>query len=257
MTRSAKVTALCTGQPAPLSDGKISSIDKHAVEGPVRIARLGLEPDTQSDREHHGGEHMAVHHYPADHYPYWREQLPEIERLARPGAFGENIHAGGLTEADVFIGDRLRMGTALLEVSMGRQPCSTLERHFERKDMVRRIVANHRCGWYYRVLEEGSAQAGNTLKLVERAQEQITEDEAAELERKMRRAEFDLDDFLKQSLSAAAVARLLGSRMGMTSRDADGKEVSKWYLLRCPQFKHLNLYMNKLDADGLPARRWK
>ncbi len=170
MTRSAKVIALCVGRPAPLPGGKISSIDKHAVEGVVRIGRLGLDADTQSDREHHGGKHMAVHQYPADHYRHWCENIPEVEPLARPGAFGENIHATGLTETDVFIGDRLRLGTALLEVSMGRQPCSTLEQHFQRKDMVRRIIANHRCGWYYRVLEEGSAQAGDTLDLVERAQ---------------------------------------------------------------------------------------
>lgn len=171
MTERATVEAFCVGQPAALSDGKISSIDKRAVDGPVRIGRLGLAGDTQSDRKHHGGEHMAVHHYSADHYPYWREQISEVKHLARPGAFGENIHATGLTETNVFIGDRFRIGTALLEVSMGRQPCGTLERHFEREDMVRRIIVNHRCGWYYRVLEEGIAQAGDTIELTERVQD--------------------------------------------------------------------------------------
>ena len=39
---------------------------------------------------------------------------------------------------------------------------------------------------------------GDVVTLVERAQEQITTEQAAELERKMRRAQFDLDDFLKQ-----------------------------------------------------------
>ena len=172
----AKLLALCTGQPAPLPDGKISSIDKHVREGPVRIGSLGLEGDTQVDRKYHGGAHMAVHLYAADHYPYWREQLPEVDRLAAPGAFGENLHAQGLTEKDVFIGDRFRLGSALLELSMGRQPCSTLERHFQRKDMVKRIIANHRCGWYFRVLEEGEARAGDDLALVERTQERWSVD---------------------------------------------------------------------------------
>ena len=167
----AKLLALCTGQPAPLPDGKISSIDKQVREGPVKIGTLGLEGDTQVDRKHHGGAHMAVHLYAADHYPYWREDIPEVGRLAAPGAFGENLHTQGLTEKDVFIGDRFRLGSALLELSMGRQPCSTLERHFQRKDMVKRITANHRCGWYFRVLEEGEARAGDDLELVERTQE--------------------------------------------------------------------------------------
>ena len=124
---TAEVIALCTGKPAPLADGKLSSIDKHAVQGPVRITRMGLEGDTQTNRKLHGGEHMAVHLYAADHYDYWREEIPEVARLAAPGAFGENLHTQGLTEADAYIGDRFRMGTALLELSMGRQPCSTLE----------------------------------------------------------------------------------------------------------------------------------
>ena len=159
----ARVLALCAGKRRPLPDGKPSSIDKAELAGPVRIGRLGLAGDTQTDRRHHGGEDMAVHHYPADHYPYWRDRLPAVERLARPGAFGENIHALGLGEADVFIGDRFRLGSALLEVSMGRQPCNTLSRHFSQADMVARIVANGRCGWYYRVIEEGEAAAGDEL----------------------------------------------------------------------------------------------
>lgn len=162
----ATLLALCAGQPRTLPDGKLSAIDKRACDGPVRIGRLGLAGDAQVDRRYHGGEHMAVHHYPADHYPYWRRELPDVARLAEPGAFGENLHVAGLTEADVCIGDRFRLGSALLEVSMGRQPCSTLARHFARPDMVARIVANGRCGWYYRVIEEGEACAGDVLEKV-------------------------------------------------------------------------------------------
>ncbi|MBX7461801.1 MOSC domain-containing protein [Qipengyuania huizhouensis] len=178
MSEGAIVHALCVGQPAPLADGKISSIDKHIVDGPVRIDRMGLEGDTQSDRKHHGGEHMAVHVYAADHYPSWRREIPDVDRLALPGAFGENLYAEGLTESQVYIGDRYRLGTALLELSMGRQPCSTLERHFRRKEMVRRIIANRRCGWYFRVIEEGEATAGDRIELVERFQTRWSVDKA-------------------------------------------------------------------------------
>lgn len=167
----ATVLALCVGQAKPIGGGKRSAIDKRSVEGPVHITTLGLAGDAQADRRHHGGPHMAVHHYAAGHYPYWRDELPEVARLNAPGAFGENLHASGLTESGVFIGDRFRLGTALIEVSMGRQPCATLQRFFGRDDMIAQIVANHRCGWYYRVIEEGMAEAGGTLELVERPQE--------------------------------------------------------------------------------------
>ena len=194
----AELLALCTGKAAPLPDGKFSSIDKTAVEGPVHITRMGLEGDTQTDRRHHGGEHMAVHLYAADHYPYWCQEIPQVARLATPGAFGENLHTQGLTEGDVFIGDRFRLGSALLELSMGRQPCSTLERHFQRKDMVKRIIANHRCGWYYRVLEEGVAEAGNALVLVERVQDRWSVQEAFALlfDPKRKTPESELRDLL-------------------------------------------------------------
>jgi signal recognition particle subunit SRP54 len=39
---------------------------------------------------------------------------------------------------------------------------------------------------------------GDVVTLVERAQEQFTEEQAVELERKMRKAQFDLEDFLTQ-----------------------------------------------------------
>lgn len=178
MTNSAIVHALCIGQPSSLADGKISSIDKQEVDRPIRIGRMGLEGDTQSDRKHHGGEHMAVHLYAADHYRFWRSEIPDVDRLASPGAFGENLYAEGLTEAQVYIGDRFRLGSSLLELSMGRQPCSTLERHFRRRDMVRRIIANHRCGWYFRVIEEGNAKAGDRIELIERVQTRWSVDEA-------------------------------------------------------------------------------
>ncbi|TMM50180.1 MOSC domain-containing protein [Qipengyuania marisflavi] len=198
MTGSATLLALCVGQPQPLAGGKKSAIDKRPIEGSVHIGTMGLAGDTQVDKRYHGGEHMAVHHYAADHYPYWREQLPGVDPLTNPGAFGENLHASGLTEPDVYIGDRYRLGSALLEVSMGRQPCNTLQRHFARDDMVRRIIANHRCGWYYRVLEEGAAQAGDTFSLVGRPQERWSVDRAFALlfDPKFKRTPGDAQDLL-------------------------------------------------------------
>ena len=162
-----EVFAICTGQPKPFRGNETSAIDKRPVEGPVGIGVLGIAGDSVADTRHHGGIDMAVHHYPHDHYPVWREWLGDHPLLAGPAAFGENLMATGLTEDDVHIGDRFRLGSALLEISQPRQPCWKIEHRFDRRGMVARIIERHDCGWYYRVIEEGEAQAGDALTLVE------------------------------------------------------------------------------------------
>ncbi len=166
MTLHVQVHALCTGTPQPFKDDETSAIDKRPVDGPVAIRRLGLAGDEQADRKHHGGPDMAVHHYPRDHYPGWAEWLGGHDLLMLDAAFGENIVAEGLVESDVHIGDRFRLGTALLEISQPRQPCWKIEHRFGRKGMVKRIIGQHNCGWYYRVIEDGTAQAGDRLERV-------------------------------------------------------------------------------------------
>lgn len=166
-----EVFAICTGQPKPFRGSETSAIDKRPVGGPVGIGVLGIAGDSVADTRHHGGIDMAVHHYPHDHYPVWREWLGDHPLLAGPAAFGENLMASGLTEDDVHIGDRFRLGSALLEISQPRQPCWKIEHRFDRRGMVARIIERHDCGWYYRVIKEGEAQAGDALTLVETGHE--------------------------------------------------------------------------------------
>lgn len=161
------LAALCTGQPRPFRGPETSAIDKRPVEGSIAIRTLGLAGDAVADPKHHGGPEMAVHHYPHDHYPMWRERIGAHDLLDRVGSFGENIVTTGWTEANVHVGDRFRIGTALLEVSQPRQPCWKIEHRFHRKGMVADILRTHACGWYYRVIEEGAAQAGDAIERVE------------------------------------------------------------------------------------------
>lgn len=148
--------------------GTGSGIDKQPVKGPVRLGREGLAGDAQGDRRHHGGVDKAVHHYARDHYAVWCDELGALDVLARSGAFGENLSTLGLTEADVAIGDVFRLGTALVEVSQGRQPCWKLNVRFGVPDMAQRVQSSGRTGWYYRVLEEGVVAPGDMLQRVER-----------------------------------------------------------------------------------------
>lgn len=167
----AQIQALCIGQPQPFNGAELSAIGKSPVKGLVEILEFGLVGDMQADTKNHGGPDMAVHQYPLDHYPWWNDRLGGHELLNETPAFGENIVAAGLTEQDVHIGDRFRLGSVLLEVSQPRQPCWKIEHRFQRKGMVKAIIQNHNCGWYYRVIETGSAQAGDQLEWVETGHE--------------------------------------------------------------------------------------
>ena len=165
----APIIALLAGKVAPLrASDEPSAIAKQPLTGPVTITPLGITGDEQADRIHHGGPDMALHQYPFDHYAAWRAELGEHPLLGRPGAFGENISTTGLTEASVCLGDRFRLGTALIEVSKARQPCWKQANHLGQPDMVARIVTTRRSGWYTRVLEPGTAAAGDLLTLIDR-----------------------------------------------------------------------------------------
>ena len=157
---------LLTGPVAPLGPTS-SGIDKHPVDGPVMLGPTGFAGDAQGDLKRHGGPDKAVHHYPFDHYAAWRAELGDLP-LLRAGGFGENLSTRGLTEADVAIGDRFRLGGAVIEVSQGRQPCWKLNLRFGVPDMARRVQDSGRTGWYYRVLQPGTVRAGDVLEPTER-----------------------------------------------------------------------------------------
>jgi len=160
--------ALLRGPAIPFRGEEKSAFAKAPTAGKVTVTRYGLEGDEQADRVNHGGPDKALHLYPQEHYPYWRDYLGGHALLESPGAFGENIASEGATEAQLCLGDRFRFGTALIEISQGRQPCWKIDHRFGVKGITAEIVRNGRCGIYFRVLEEGSAQAGDQLELVER-----------------------------------------------------------------------------------------
>ena len=100
-----------------------------------------------------------MHLYPLAHHAFWRASIGELPLLGDPGAFGGNIAVEHFDETQVRMGERFRLGTPLLEVSQPRMPCATIEHRFERKGMVAAILESGRCGWYFRVIEEGEAAA--------------------------------------------------------------------------------------------------
>lgn len=164
---TSRILSINCGKAVAFRGVETSAIAKHAVAGPIRVGPLGLAGDEQADLSVHGGVDKALHYYPHEHYAWWREQLGDLAPLAEFGAFGENIATGDLNENDVCIGDRLRLGTALVEVSQGRQPCWKLDHRFG-APVLARMIQSRRCGWYYRTLEPGEVAAGDSLRLEHR-----------------------------------------------------------------------------------------
>ena len=149
-----------------------TSIFKEPVSGRVRVERLNLEGDRQSDLSVHGGSEKAVYVYPSEHYPLWRAELPGVDLPW--GMFGENLTTVGLLEDAVHIGDRLRAGSAEFLVTQPRMPCFKLGIRFGRPDMVKRFLRSGRTGFYLAVLREGEVAAGDPLEVLAKDEHGVT-----------------------------------------------------------------------------------
>ena len=175
MTSGVLLNAVLTGSIQPLGPkGAPSGIAKAPAAGSLRLTATGLEGDAQGDPKNHGGPEKAVHHYPFEHYAAWKSEIGDHDLLGRAGGFGENLSASGLTEDNVSIGDVFEIGSAVVEVAQGRQPCWKLNERFGRKDMAKLVQSTGRTGWYYRVLEPGTVSPVDPLRLVDRSSPEWT-----------------------------------------------------------------------------------
>jgi MOSC domain-containing protein YiiM len=149
-----------------------TAIFKEPVSGAVAIQELNLAGDQQADLTAHGGRMKAVYAYPAEHYEYWRMQLSDASRSW--GAFGENLTTVGLREDTLCIGDLLRIGSAVVQITQPRMPCYKLELKFNRNDMIKRFLASGRSGFYSSVVEPGDVGAGSRVEILNRDPNRVT-----------------------------------------------------------------------------------
>ena len=136
------------------------------------VRQLNLDEDRQADLTVHGGPYKAVYAYPSEHYPFWRQELPDIDLPF--GKFGENFTTEGLLEDAVNIGDRYRVGSAILQVRQPRTPCYKLAVKFQRDDILQRFLKSGRSGFYFSVDQEGEVGAGDEVELFSRADQSLT-----------------------------------------------------------------------------------
>ena len=154
------------GASDPMEREFTSAIWKTPVATPALVTRLGLEGDVVANSKVHGGPDQALLMYDGEHYRRWRAEWGVADLGA--GGFGENLTVTGLSEESVCVGDVLEIGMVRLQVTASRQPCATLARRHQRRDLVREVYQTGRSGWYLRVLEEGPLEAGLPVRLLAR-----------------------------------------------------------------------------------------
>lgn len=139
---------------------------KRPVSGSVQLKQLGLVGDEIADKQHHGGPNKAILCYAASHYATWAEEYPELRMSA--GALAENLTVSGADETTVCLGDRYQVNDCVIEVSQPRQPCWKIARRWGVKTLTKAVTQSGRTGWYLRVINEGTLEAGQTFERIAR-----------------------------------------------------------------------------------------
>jgi MOSC domain-containing protein YiiM len=169
----ARIVAIFTGMPGqrPVSDGTLFT---GGAKQPVEAAFLGFDNfkgDGQGNLRHHGGRDRSACVYIAGHYAWWKA-THGLD--LREGAFCENLTVEGVREDTVCIGDVFRAGEALVQVTLPRDPCATLDRLNGVPDLWKLARDSGRCGFHMRTLEEGVVRTGDAFQVVRRHPAEIT-----------------------------------------------------------------------------------
>jgi ferredoxin-NADP reductase/MOSC domain-containing protein YiiM len=161
---------------------------KTPVTERIFARRLNLDGDGQGDLRGHGGEQRAIMVYQLDSYRYWAKYLGRPDLVA--GNFGENLTVEGLADNKVCIGDRFRIGSAVVEVSQPRDTCYRVGIRLNHPEIAALLVAHHRPGFYFRVIQEGEIGAGDRIEKLSDGPERMT---VAEIDALLYSAEHPLE----------------------------------------------------------------
>ncbi|HEY6233514.1 MAG TPA: MOSC domain-containing protein [Candidatus Elarobacter sp.] len=148
-----------------------TGIFKEPVAERVRLRGVNLDGDDQADRSVHGGPDRAAYAYAAEDYDWWRG---ELGRDCAPGTFGENLTTRGVDVNGALIGERWRVGTAVVEVTSPRVPCYKLAMKMDDPAFVKRFARALRPGAYLSIVQEGDVAAGDAMEIVHRPAHVLT-----------------------------------------------------------------------------------
>jgi len=151
---------------------EVTGIFKTPVSGPIHLGEKEVAGDTIANKKVHGGPHKACYLYSTRHYPYWKKRYPGLDW--NWGMFGENISVEGMDERVLQIGDTFRIGGALIQLSLPREPCYKLGVRFGTQNILKEFITYGFPGSYARVLKEGTVQPGDQIILEERLPNPLT-----------------------------------------------------------------------------------
>ncbi|OPG14691.1 MOSC domain-containing protein [Microbispora sp. GKU 823] len=148
-----------------------TAIDKRKAEGRVAVHENGLAGDERADVANHGHPDQAVYAYAREDYDWWE---PRMGRDLRDGQFGENLTTVGADVTGAVLGERWRVGTAVLEVTAPRVPCVVFRNWLDERGWVKRFTDENRTGAYFRVIEQGELGAGDEIEVLDRPSDSVT-----------------------------------------------------------------------------------
>ena len=162
------VTAVCVGKVETLKGASLGGTDlvtafrKKLVEGAQQVHKLGIDGDEVGNKEVHGGVDKAVYVFGGDDYKWWEK---ELSQTFDPGSFAENLIINDLDTKEIILGDKLYFPDMLLEVSGPRRPCGKLAAIMGDKYFSKRFKESRQCGFYCRMLEEGTVMQGQKVTI--------------------------------------------------------------------------------------------
>lgn len=168
-----KIINLAIGKPKEYSwdqSKEQSAIGKTTVTE-AKLKKSGFIGDDVANHEFHGGVARAVCLYPYEHYPHWEKIF---NRKLQLPAFGENLTVTGMTEAEVCIGDIYKIGEAVIQVTQGRVPCSTISKYNQEQEFLNLVFDASLTGYFFRVLEEGTITVNSQIELIEQQADRIS-----------------------------------------------------------------------------------
>jgi MOSC domain-containing protein YiiM len=149
-----------------------TGIFKKPTNEPIYLDKEKVKGDEISNRKVHGGEYKACYLFAAEHYPYWKNLYPNLDWTY--GMLGENLTVEGLNEHHLMVGDIYKIGSAKIQITQPREPCTTFAAKMGSADILPQFVAHNHPGTYVRVLETGFVKTGDTFELIESSENSLS-----------------------------------------------------------------------------------
>jgi MOSC domain-containing protein YiiM len=151
--------------------GGQTGIDKQPTIDRVGVSPSGVDGDYIGNRRVHGSPEQAVYAYAVEDARWW---AGELDRELWAGAFGENLTTEGVDVTNALIGERWAIGSAVVQVTKPREPCTTFAGFWDVPDLIKRFSAHGAPGAYFEVVTPGTVGADDVIEIVHRPDHTVT-----------------------------------------------------------------------------------